>query len=62
MIKPEKIDWSCVKGLDCGLWVFSNENNYPIVWNATEKMIEVLEGDDPVMSFKKNQVRDVIYK
>ncbi|MEM5009401.1 hypothetical protein WKH57_01640 [Niallia taxi] len=62
MIKPEKIDWSEVKGLNCGLWIFSNEDNYPVSWNEEEKRVEVLNGDVPIIYFKKSEIRDVIYK
>lgn len=62
MRNPEKVDWTKVKGLDCGLWVFSNSDNYPITWNESAKQIEVLNEGQLLMSFKKSQVRDVIYK
>jgi hypothetical protein len=59
---PEEIDWSRVQGLDCGLWTFSNQDNHPIIWNEKDKCIDVLENGEPIMSFKKSQVRNVIYK
>lgn len=62
MINPEKLNWSQVQGLDCGLWKFSNEDNYPILWNEKKKSIDVVCNGEPLMSFKKSQVRDVIYK
>lgn len=62
MRNPEKIEWEKVQGLDCGLWIYSNEDNYPIIWNEKDKQIDVMNGDQPIMSFKKSQVRGVIYK
>lgn len=58
----EKIDWNQVQGLILGLYTFSNENNHPISWNPETKEIEVTENGIVIMSYKKSEVRDVIYK
>lgn len=62
MINPEKINWDDVQGLILGLYFFSNEGNLPIIWDKDEKAVHVLENGVPVLSYKKSQIRDVIYK